>query len=60
MQLYAVTSFHGSLTMNSTVNDKNVSFSSFSSGFRKILSGSDAELPRQAQNDSVEQFRHYI
>ena len=29
-------------------NDKNGCFSSFSSGFQKILSGSDVELPRQA------------
>ena len=36
--------FHGSLTM--TVNDKNGHFSSFSSGFQKLLLGSDAKLPR--------------
>ena len=52
IQLYAVTNFHGSLTM--TVNDKNGRFSSFRSELRKFLAGSDVELPEQ---DSVEQFR---
>ena len=51
--MYAQTNFH--LVLN-----KNGHFSSFSSGFRKILLWSDVELPRQAENDSVEQFRHYM
>ena len=42
------------------VNKKSVYFSSFSSGFRKILSRSDAELPEQVENDRVEQFRYYM
>ena len=40
-----------------TVNKKEGHFSSLSSGFRKIILRSDAELPRQAENDRVEQFR---
>ena len=42
-----------------TVNKKKGDhFSTFSSRFRKIILQSDAELPRQAENDKVEQFRH--
>ena len=42
-----------------TVNKKAaISQASFSSGFRKILLRSDVELPRQADNDRVEQFRY--
>ena len=33
-------------------------FSSFIDGFRKLLLQSDVELPRQAENVGVEQFRH--
>ena len=35
-------------------------FSSFNSGFRRILIRSDVELPGQADNDRVEQFRNYM
>ena len=28
--------------------------------FLKILSRSDVELPRQAENDKVKKFRHYM
>ena len=58
IQLYAQTNFHGRL--KTTLNKKKRHFSSFSSGFRKILSRSDVELPKQAENDNVEQFRHYM
>ena len=37
-----------------TVNDKNGRSSTFSNAFRKILSGSDKELPKQAEDESVE------
>ena len=40
------------------VNKISDHFSSFSSGYRQILLWSDAELPRQAENDRMEQFRH--
>ena len=46
IQLYAITNFHGSLTM--IVNEKNGSSSFFSIGFREILSESDVELPGHA------------
>ena len=55
-QLYAQTKFHGKLRM--TVNKRSDHFSSFGSGFEKIILRSDVELPRQAENDRVEQFRH--
>ena len=32
----------------------------FNCGCRKILLRSDVELPRQAENDSMEQFGHYM
>ena len=34
-------------------------FSSCSSGFPKVLVRSGVELPGQAENDTVERFRHY-
>ena len=43
-----------------TVNKRNFHLTSFSSGFRKILSQSDVELHRQAENDREKQFRHYM
>ena len=52
IQLYAQTNFHVLVKM--TVNLKSGHFSSLSSGFRKILLRSDAELPTQAENDKVE------
>ena len=60
LQLYAQTNFPGQLIMKMTVNKKSDHFSSYSSGFRKVLVQSDVELPRQAQNDKVERFRHYM
>ena len=56
IQLYVQTNFHGYLKM--TLIKKSGNFSSFCSGFRKILMQSDEELSRQAENDRVEQFRH--
>ena len=53
IQLYAVTNIHGLLTM--TANDKNGHFSSYSSGFRKILA---VVLPRQAENDRAEEHEY--
>ena len=47
IHLYAVTNFHSSLTM--TVTNKNSRFSSFSSGFQKMLLRSDVELPNQTR-----------
>ena len=58
IQLYPQTNFRGQLTM--TLHNKSSHFSSFSSGFRKLLSRSDVELPTQAENDRVEQFKYYI
>ena len=58
IQLYAQTSFHGQLKL--IVNNKSDHFSSFTNEFRKILFRSDVDLPRQAENGSVEQFRHYM
>ena len=43
-----------------TVNEKSGHFSGFGIGLRNILSQLDVELQRQAENDRVEQFRHYI
>ena len=45
IQLHAETNFDGSLTM--TVSNKNSRFSRSGSGFQKMLSGSDVELPSQ-------------
>ena len=56
--LYAQTNFHGWLKM--TANLKSSPFSSFSSGFRKILLLSDVKVPRQTEHDRVEQFKHYM
>ena len=41
-----------------TVNKRNGHFSSFSHGFRKLLSRSDVALPRQTENDRAEQLRN--
>ena len=49
IQLYAQASFHGQLKVTVNINGN---FSSFSSGYREILSRSDVELPRQAENDN--------
>ena len=58
IQLYAVTSFHGSLTTN--VNDKNGQYSKFSSWFGKSLLRSDVELPIQAERDRKKHVRYYM
>ena len=49
IQLNAQTNFYGQLKM--TANEKIGHFSSFSSGFWKVLLRSDVEIPRQAEND---------
>ena len=46
IQLHAQTNFHGYLKM--IMNKESGHFSSFSGGFRKILSRSDEQLPSQA------------
>ena len=43
-----------------TVNLKSVYFSSFGIGLQKILSQLGVELQKEAENDRVEQFRHYM
>ena len=40
------------------VNKKSGHFTSFSCGFPKSLLRPDVELPREAENDRVEHFRH--
>ena len=52
------TLLNGQLKM--TVNKKGGHFSSYSSEFPKLLVQSDVEIPRQAENDRAEQFRHYM
>ena len=43
-----------------TVNLKSVHLSCFGTGLQKILSQLGVELQRQAENDKVEQFGHYM
>ena len=43
-----------------TVNLKSVHLPSFGIGLQKILSQLGVELQRQAENDKVEQFGHYM
>ena len=43
-----------------TVNEKSGHLSSFGSGLGKIIPWLDLELPRQTENDRMEQFRHYM
>ena len=43
-----------------TVNLKSVHLSSFGIGLQTILSQLGVELQRQAENDKVEQFGHYM
>ena len=58
-QLYAQTNFHGWWTM--TVNEKSALSPVLGVyRFRKILLRSAVELPKQAENDRVEQLRHYM
>ena len=52
MQLYAETNCYGYFKM--TANEKGGHFSSFGIRLQKLLSLSDVELQRQAENDRVE------